>query len=141
LLVGLSWEAMGDWATGDAFHIRSPFEWVPYADFVHARTFALTKDGEPKHLLVSYIYHHTGTDALNCLALSVWGGVYEGDLTVRADGGLQLDLKSYEGDKVGAHVARFDFEQDGTLRDRVWALEGTERTLMLDVHNKETREN
>ena len=33
-------------------------------------------------------------------------------------------------------VVRFDFEKDGTLRDRVWSLEGTERTLRLDVLHK-----
>jgi hypothetical protein len=135
-LLGHTWEAKGDWATGDAFHIQSTVEWVPYADGIYARTFALTKDGEPMHLLDAYIYHHTGTDALHCLALSNWGGVYEGDLTVLEGGALQLDLKGYEGDRVVPHVVRFDFEQDGTLRHRVWSLKGTERTLMLDVHHK-----
>ena len=50
-------------------------------------------------------------------------------------GALQLDLKGYEGDQVVPHVVRFDFEQDGTLRHRVWSLKGTERTLMFDVHH------
>jgi len=135
-LVGHTWEARGDWATGDAFHIQSTFEWIPYVDATYARAFALTQDGEPTHLLDAYIYDHTGTDALHCLALSNWGGVYEGDLTVLEGGALQLDLKGYEGDQVVPHVVRFDFEQDGTLRDRVWSLEGTGPTLMLDVHHK-----
>ena len=47
---------------------------------------APSKDGEPTHLLDAYFYHHTGADALRCLALSNRGGVYEGDLTV-LDGG------------------------------------------------------
>ncbi len=62
--------------------------------------------------------------------------MYEGDLTVLEGGALQFDLKSYEGDQVVPHVVRFDFEKDGTLRDRVWSLKGTERTVMLDVHHK-----
>jgi hypothetical protein len=90
-----------------------------------------------RHELDAYFYHHTGTNALRCLALSNRGGLYEGDLTVLDGGALQLDLKGYEGDRVVSHVARFDFEQDGTLRHRVWSLHGTERTLMLDVHHKE----
>ncbi|MEK6675030.1 MAG: hypothetical protein AABZ47_05170 [Planctomycetota bacterium] len=135
--LGHTWEAKGDWGAGDAFHIQSTFEWVPYADGIYARTFAPTKGGEPMHLLDAYFYHHTGTNALRCLALSNRGGVYEGDLIVLDGGALQLDLKGYEGDRVVPHVARFDFEQDGTLRHRVWSVKGTERTLMLDVHHKE----
>ncbi|NOT32205.1 MAG: hypothetical protein HOP15_17300 [Planctomycetes bacterium] len=139
-LLGHTWEAKGeakgDWATGDAFHVQSTFEWVPYADGIYARVIAPTKDGEPLHLLDAYVYHHTGTGALRCLALSNRGGVYEGDLTVLDGGALQLDLRGYEGDRVVPHIVRFDFEQDGTLRDRVWSLEGAERTLMLDVHHQ-----
>jgi hypothetical protein len=66
--------------------------------------------------------------------------VYEGDLTVLDGGALQLDLKGYEGDRVVSHVVRFDFENDGSLRHRVWFLKGTERTLMLDVPHKSLSE-
>ena len=135
--LGHTWEAKGDWATGNAFQIRTTFEWVPYADGIYARVVSPSKDGEPRHLLDAYLYHHTGADALRCLALSDRGGVYEGDLTVLDGGALQLDLKGYEGDRVVQHVVRFDFEKDGTLRHRVWSLRGTERTLMLDVHHKQ----
>ncbi len=130
-----TWEAKGEWATGDACHIQSTFEWIPYADGIYARTFALTKDGEPVHLLDAYFYHHTGTGALRCLALSNRGGVYEGDLTVLDGGALQLDLKGYQGDRVVPLVVRFDVENDGTLRNRVWSLKGTERSLQLDVRH------
>ena len=134
--LGHTWEAKGDWATGNAFQIRSTFEWVPYADGIYARVVSPSKDGEPRHLLDAYFYHHTGANSLRCLALSDRGGVYEGDLTVLDGGALQLDLKGYEGDRVVQHVVRFDFEKDGTLRHRVWSLKGTERTLMLDVRHK-----
>lgn len=134
-LLGHTWEAKSDWATGEAFYVQTTFEWIPYADGIYARTVALTKYGEPSHLLDAYFFHHTGTNVLRCLALSNRGGVYEGDITVLDDGALQLDLKGYEGDQVVPHVVRFDFEKDGTLRDRVWSLEGTDRKLMLDVHH------
>jgi len=151
-LLGHTWKAEGDWATGVAFHIQTTIEFVPYADGIYSRTVALTRAGEPTHLLDAYFYHHTGTNALRCLALSNRGGVYEGDLTV-LDGGaplrgggsvaegpervphaakqtdlvggaLQLDLKGYEGDRVVPYVMRFDFEKDGTLHHRVWSLDG-----------------
>ena len=38
--------------------------------------------------------------------------------------------------KIASLDLRFDFERDGTLRHRVWSLQGTERTLMLDVHHR-----
>lgn len=136
--LGHTWEttgkAKGDWATGAAF--QSTFEWVPLADGIYARVLASSEGGEPAHLLDAYLYHHTGTGAPRCLALSNRGGVYEGDVAVLEGGNLQLDLKGYEGDQVVPHVVRFDFEKDGTLRNRVWSLEGTDRELMLDVHHK-----
>ena len=98
----------------------------------------ITRDpsADALHLLDAYFYHHTGTGALRCLALSSRGGVYEGDLTVLECGALQLDLKGYEGDQVVPHVVRFDFEQDGTLRNRVWSLEVTDRRPLLDLHHE-----
>ena len=136
-LLGHIWEAKGEWtAAGDAFHVLTNFAKVPLIDAIYARVLVPVKDGEPTHLLDAYFYHHIGTDALRCLALSSRGCVYEGDLTVLDGGELQLEMKGYEGDRVVSHVVRFDFEKDETLRQRVWSLKGTERTLMLDVHHK-----
>lgn len=136
-LLGRTWEAhggAGDSVTGMAVHVQSTFEFVP--DYVYGRVLAPSKDGEPAHLLDAYFYQEVRTGALRCLALSNRGGVYEGEVTVVDGGALQLDLKGYEGDRVVPLVARFDFEKDQTLRQRVWSLEGAERTLMLDVHHK-----
>lgn len=130
-LLGHTWEARGELA-GGAFHVRTSFEYVPYADAVYART-SSTAD-ESTHLLDTYFYHHTGTGALRCLALANHGGVYEGDVTA-VDGGLQLDLKGYEGDRVTSRVVRLDVEQDGRLRHRDWSVEAAGRTLVLDVHH------
>jgi len=161
-LVGRIWDAIvqkPDWREGggDAVHIESTFEWIPYIDAIYARTFALRGNGVPTHVLDAYFYHHTGTNKLRCLVLSHWGGqsgVYEGDVTVLDAGGaggggavaglkgLQLDLKGYEGDQAVTRIVRFDFEKDGTLHHRVWSLGGggsdgapAERTLTLDVHH------
>ncbi len=88
------------------------------------------------HLLDAYIYHHTGTNKLRCLALSNRGAVYEGDVTVLEGGALQLDLKGYEGDRIVRHVVRLDFEPDGTVRLCVWSLKDADRTLLVDVHHR-----
>ena len=134
-LLGHTWEVKGNWAAGDAFHTQSAVEWIPLVDAIYVRVLAPSKDGEPTHLLDAYIYHHTGTGALRCLALSNRGGVYEGDLTVLDGGALQIDLQGYEGDQVVPHAVRLDFEKDGTLRDRIWSLKGAERTLMLEARH------
>ncbi len=136
-LLGRTWDAKVVWGggTGEAFHIETTFEWIPLANAVYVRSFALRGNGEPIHLLDAYIYYHTGTDRLRCLALSNSGGVYEGDLTVLEGGALQLDLKGYEGDRVVPYVVRFDFEKDGTLHQRIWSPERNERPPMLDVHH------
>jgi hypothetical protein len=135
-LLGHIWEADGAWFTGEALHTRTTFEWVPIADAIHVRVVAPTADGEPGHLLDAYIYHHTGTQKLRCLALSSSGGVHEGDLTILESGPLQLDLQGHSGQRVGQFAFRFDFEADGTLRNRGWSLNGTDRTLLLDIHHR-----
>jgi hypothetical protein len=133
-LAGSTWEAEGEWAGGEAFHSQSSFEWLPDADYVYARSIGLTGKGSPTHLLDAYFYHHTGTGALRCLALSKGGGVYEGELTVLEGGALEFDGKGYEGEQVVRYMLRFDFETDGTLQQRVWSGEDTDRKLRLDVH-------
>lgn len=136
-LLGRTWEARGSWVTGNALHLRSVVEWIPLANGIYVRTLAQAAGAAPRHLLDVYVYHHTGTDKLRCLALSDRGAVHEGDLTVLDGGALQLDLTGYEGGRVAQYVVRFDFEKDATLRQRVWSVHGTERTLVLDVQHKE----
>ena len=120
------------WGTGKAFHIETTLEWIPLANAVYARSFALRGNGTPTHVLDAYFYHHTGTDRLRCLALfdlddvGEAGGVYEGDVTVLDGGALQLDLKGDEGEQVVRYVVRFDFEKDGTLHHRIWSPERNE---------------
>jgi hypothetical protein len=136
-LLGRTWEAqvrMGDSVTGEAVHIQSTFEFVP--DYVYGRVLAPSKDGEPAHVLDVYFYQEVRTGSLRCLALSNRGGVYTGEVIVVDGGALHLDLKGYEGERVVPLVARFDFEKDDTLRQRVWSLEGGERSLTLDVRHQ-----
>ncbi len=137
-LLGKTWAAEGVWADGAAVQVETELEWVPYANAIHARVLAPTKEGGPLHMLDAYIYHHTGANAVRCLALSNRGGVYEGDLSVLDGGALQLDLKGYEEDHVVQHVVRLDLGQDGATRNRIWSLAGQQlRTLLLDVQHQE----
>lgn len=130
-LLGKTWEAKGERANGNPLHVRSTFEWTPYADYIYSRTVAL--DEERTHLLDTYIYRHTKDDTLRCLALSERGVVHEGTISVLEDGALQFDLTRYGGDKTVAQAVRLDLEKDGVLRQRVWGLENDQRALMIDI--------
>jgi hypothetical protein len=137
---GHTWEstpqAQGDGADGTQLHVQSKVEWIPYADAIYARVIAPAKAGEPVHLLDAYVYHHTGAGTLRCLALSNGGGVFEGDLTILEGGALHVEVKGHRADETLQHVLRCDFENDGTLRQRLWSLDGAKHTLMLDVHHR-----
>jgi hypothetical protein len=108
---------------------------VPIVDYVHARVRASEKDSEPTHLWDIYLYFHVKSGSIRCLALSNRGGVYKGDLSVLDGGALQVELNGYEGDEVVSQIASFDLENDGNLRHRAWSIEGTKRTLVLDVQH------
>ena len=132
-LVDGTWEVDGK----DGGRMRSRFEWVPALEVVFVRITAVNAGGDDTQVFEAYVYHHLGADVLRCLALSDRGSVHEGDVTVLEQGGLQLDLKGYEGDRVVSRVVRFDVEQGGSLRTRVWSLASGARTLALDVlHEK-----
>lgn len=132
-LAGKSFAARVERADADALDLRTTCEWVPFADYVHARTVAVHEDGEPTLFFDAYVYYHPGADALRCLALSEWGSVHEGDVTVLANGSVELQLRSFTTDGVRAHAVRLDIEESGAVRDRVWTIEGAKRALQLDV--------
>ena len=137
-LLGHTWVAKVEVKNNaaNAIEILTTLESVPSLEVITARVVAPRKDGEPVHLLDAYFYHHLGTNSLRCLALSNRGGVYEGNWMVLEGGALQIDRKGFEADRVVPLVVRLDFEPDGTLRQRIWSINGPERSLMLDVHHK-----
>jgi hypothetical protein len=131
----------GSWGTADAGEgapeLRTTFAWEPSLEIVFARTQALHASGEPTDVIDAYVFRDVRTDALRCLVLTERGDVAEGTASVAEGGGLQFDLLVHRGDRVVPHVARFALEQNGRLRTRLWALDGAERTLALDVlHRK-----
>ena len=129
-LVGHNWEA------GDGHGTRTTFEWIPYVEAIHGVAVTPSVDGEPVRLVEEYIYRHPVRNTVLYLALSNSGGVEEGEFTVLEGGSMQLDLKSYEGDRVTRREKRFDFEPEGTLRERVWVVDDGSRTLTLDVRHR-----
>lgn len=140
-IIGRSWEsgagerALSALPAGNARRIASTVEWVPYCDAVYVRVQEQADEGKgaSPHLLDVYLYHHTGTGAVHCLALSAVGGVYEGQVRALEGRSVQADLTGYEGDRVIPMVLRMDVETDGKVRTRLWSINGAERTLMHDI--------
>lgn len=135
-LIGHAWSAEIALVTGESFGITSTVDWVPHSTGVEARVSGSTPDGVATELLDVYFYDHTGREGLRCLALSAWGAVYEGDVTVLEGGALQIDMLGYHRDEVVPHTVRLDFGEDGALRDRVWSVQGAERTLLFDARHE-----
>lgn len=127
------WEELRDGDVEGAHHSRLSFEWAEYLDIVAVRLDTANPDQSPSHRFDVYLYHHVGAGTLRCLALSGSGGVYEGDVTLLPDGALQSELRGFEGDQETGLIVRLGFEDGGTLRGRVWAVAGDDRTLSLDV--------
>lgn len=125
-ILGVTWEAKGEANT------RTTFEWEPSLGIVMARTVTLTAAGE-EPLMDAYFFRDVGSDVVRCLALSSAGCVYEGRLTALTGGGMELDLKGFEGDLTTTNVVRMEVEPDGRLHERAWTVEGGERTLVRDV--------
>lgn len=136
-LIGHTWDAEGKGEADEGIHVQSSFEYVPLAEYVYGRTVSVAESGTQAHTLDVYLYHHVGTNALRCFALSNSGSVYEGDVTVPEVGALQINVQGYESGGTISRIVRFDLQNDGTLRQRIWSLSGSERILMLDLlHNK-----
>lgn len=130
------WEAEGAWTSGETLRVRSTVQWVPGADMVYARSETLSQDGQARHGLDTYLYHHTGAGTLRCLVVSDQGGVYEGDVRVLDGGALQCDLTGSEPDGTVQLVVRLDFDGGNSLRQRVWSTRDGQQTLVLDIHHR-----
>ncbi len=137
-LAGHTWKPKNALGSADGMQIQTHCEWVPHVDYVYARTMTLGEKGESTHLFDTYVFHHTGLDQLRCLALSHNGAVYEGEVNVLDDGGLEIKLDGFAGDRVTPLVLRLDAAADSeteTQHLRAWSLDGSERTLLLDAQH------
>jgi hypothetical protein len=120
----------------DGRPVHATFQWSPSLEVVVARLIAPSANGETSLLLEAYVYRDVRSGAVRCLGLSNRGTVYEGDLTVLDGGALRLDLTSYDVGRTVPLIARLEFAQDGTLRQRVWSADVAEPALLLDLHLK-----
>lgn len=132
-LVGCTWSADRDSASGNAIRVESTVEWEPSLEVVFLRARTPNAKGEAEPWFDAYLFRDVRTEALRCLALTNRGGVCEGVVTALDGGALQFDLKVSEGDRVVPHLARFELQDDGRLRTRVWSLDRGDRTLTLDL--------
>lgn len=137
-LLNPDWGARLEWRSGGDADVRITFEWIPFADCIRARITSPTKDGAQTHLFDVYLYRHTGTGALRCLALSDKGGVYVGDVTVLAGGSLQFSLMGHEAEKAVPYELRTEMEKDGAIRSTA-TLQGESAPRIL-VWKKMERE-
>jgi Two component regulator propeller len=126
------WDTWTNSASESVRHLRSSIEWIPRADALYVRVTEPREEGGSTHLLDAYLYHHTGTGRLRCLAFSKDGGVYEGDLTVQGDGSFQFDLDGAESDRSAPFTVTITFDSKHAARLRVWAKENDKRKLVLD---------
>lgn len=121
---------------------RTKFEYVPDADAIYGRVEIIGADGTPGHAMDLYLYHHTGAGVLRCLALTGRSAddvaVYEGDITPSDDGrAITIRLKRHTSAGETLMEDSVDFEPDGTMRQRVWTLDGQTRNGIADLRHSE----
>ena len=136
--------APGEWRvtfrSGTSFF--HTWHWGPGKHSLRRMTDGSGAGGEPWRA-VQVFYWHPGHKQVRVLGVEpVARGVAEGTITFEGDAAdgvfdlVQLDMKGYEGDRVVPYVVRLDFEKDGALRQRVWSVQGADRTLLLDLHHQ-----
>ncbi|MCA9256338.1 MAG: hypothetical protein KDA33_11910, partial [Phycisphaerales bacterium] len=130
------WRARSKSALKGEFDIDSTFEWATYLDVITLRVIERSPAVGSAHVLDAYLYHHVGTNSLHCVALSASGAVYEGGVSVQADGALQLDLTGCEADGKTSYLVRLESASDGSMRQRVWSVDGDRRALALDIRHQ-----
>lgn len=132
---------LGPWESREQVNgsrLGTTFEWMEYLDVVSMRLDWASGTGTTEQLLVAYLYHHVGRNELRCLALSATGEVYEGGVSLLQGRSLELDLMRHGGEEGSRRLVRFDFESDGSLRARVWSVDGDDRRIMHDIIHRRT---
>ena len=135
-LAGHRWESNRGTGPNAAFFIETRVEYIPFADYVHAEVFVLTKEGEQSTRLDVYFFHHTGSKELRCLAFSDHGGVHEGLVETLEDGSMMIDVTTSGHGVTREHVVRIDLNPFGKLRTRVWAADGSKRAILADSYHE-----
>lgn len=108
-------------------------EWIPYVQAVYCRVERRDEGGKAAHALDAFLFEHTATERLHCLALSESGGVYEGDVTTEKSGVMEIELKGFEGTREVRRLVRVELGGDDGARARVWRVDGTDRSILFDI--------
>lgn len=127
------WEIQTEAADDRDARARLNFEWAEYLDLIAVRLESAEAESSADSFCDAYLFHHVGTNSLRCLALTRSGGVYEGELKLLPDGTFESELKLSESGVSRQSLARLDFEEDGSLRVRVWTEADGKRALAHDV--------
>lgn len=128
-----AWIGAATAAPADPRLVRATSEWIPRADAIYIRVVEPVPGSGPIHLLDAYLYHHTGTGRLRCLALSREGGVFDGDIAVLEEGGFQFDFQACDGDRLVPGTARISIEAGEAVTLRAWYGDGADRRPVLDT--------
>lgn len=127
------WESVNEQIHERGARTRLSIEWSEHLDLIVVRLDAPDAAESADPLCDAYLFHHGGTNTLRCLALTRSGVIYEGDITQRADGSLQCDLKQFEDDLETEAIATLEFENDGSLRVRIGTEPDGDRQFAHDA--------
>ena len=127
------WEIQTEAADDRDARARLNFEWAEYLDLIAVRLESAEAESSADSFCDAYLFHHAGTNSLRCLALTRSGGVYEGELKLLPDGALESELKHSESGASNWCFARVGFEDDGSIRVRIWTEADGKRELAQDV--------
>lgn len=141
-VLGRAWEsAAGDGPDAARAEVesrtRSTFQYVPHTDAIYARVEVINDGSSSSHAMDIYLYHHTGTRSLRCLALASFGSenaiVFEGDIVPAGDGGsFKVHLTEHRSSGQWPLEGSVEFMEDGLARVQVWRPHAQDRTLVLD---------
>lgn len=119
----------------DETRTRTTFEYWPHADAIYGRVAVIGVDGVSSHAMDVYLYHHTGTRGLRCLALTSHGlgdaSVYEGAIVPAGDGrSFTIRLTAHGSSGEQALEARIEFGDGDVAHGRIWRSHDREPALM-----------
>lgn len=132
-LVGRTWSA-ADAGNASGARVQIEAQWMAQVDafFASASAYADNAQGEREPLLHAYVYAHPADEQLRVLALASTGAVYEGSIAARDGGRFELELTACEGERERRYAVQIELAKDGSLRERVWSVEGATRELLRD---------
>lgn len=130
-LIGRTWRTTA-MSSSKALDLDTSVEWLPYVDAVVATISAVDDDSPDPRLFQIYVFHHTGTDRLECLALSRWGGVWRGTIESTEEGALLISLSELSKEREPSRQLSLHFSS----ADEVYSsIEGLRDPAFTDLRH------